>query len=73
MKRINMYSILINSNYKLPKNWKNIMEARKDIHNFISKNIVLTKELKEKLSLYDDKQWEKLIWRLHNNGHINNK
>lgn len=70
MKRVDIYSILIKHGYKLPKFWKTITDARKDIYDFIKNNINLTDEIKSKVALYDDNQWKKLIWRLFDNGHI---
>jgi len=65
---LSLYSILIRNGYKLPNKW-NMKKARNDINLFIKSQIELTDEFKENMALYTDEQWEKLIWRLHENNH----
>lgn len=69
MKRIDLYSILINNGYRLPKYWANTMDARADIYSFIKKEVEMTDNLKHKMALYSDEQWNKLVWRLNDKGY----
>lgn len=70
MSRVDIYSILIRNGYELPRSWNGTMEARKDIDTFIKSNIERTDKLNESLALYSDNQWNKLVWRLNDNGHV---
>lgn len=71
MNRVDLYSLLINQGYKLPSSWENTMDARADMNEFIRNSINLTDDIQSKMASYSDAQWNKLVWRLHDNGHVN--
>jgi arabinogalactan endo-1,4-beta-galactosidase len=71
--RVDIYSILVKNKYKLPAQWFKfgIKEARKDIYAFLKNQLDMMDNppLLHKVAIYSDEQWNKLIWRLDENGH----
>jgi len=77
MDKNNVYSILIKNNFKLMDNdnpCRRIIWHRGYIFAFVK--FAMSKEdkniLKNILTIYTDKQWENLLTRLYQNGHIDN-
>lgn len=68
--RVDLYSLLVRNGYKLPMLWSNTMFARADIDYFIENKKLMTDEVQHKMASYNDKQWDKLVWRLNDNGHV---
>lgn len=70
--RVNIYSILIRNNLKIPDINDNDMFLRGYLEYFLTN--ILSKEegkiVKEILLAYSDDQWRKLFIRLRKHGHI---
>lgn len=61
-----LYKFLLMQGYQIPQRGSEI-EIRKDIQGFlqkIEKEVIVEYDVKEKLALQTDKQWETLIRRL---------
>lgn len=70
MKRVDLYSLLVNNGFQAPHT-QNVMFFRGYAFYFFKHVLnVQERHVWEKIGLYSDEEWRKLLTRLQANGHI---